>query len=83
MEKWRTHTRLTPLETADLVPLHFPGCLQVAVASEDPSALRGNRNKSQSSGPPRTAAQPGAAQPSSPLHLHGQLKQYDPLSMLV
>lgn len=61
-----------------MVTLHFPCCVQVAVASKDPSVLGGHRNKSQSSGPARTAAQPGAAQPSSPLHLYGQPEQYDP-----
>lgn len=40
---------------------------QVAVASEDPSAPGGYRDQPHPGGPARAAAEPGAAQPGSPL----------------
>lgn len=57
-------------------PLTSMCCVQVALASEDPSALRGHWNQSHPSWPARTAAEPGAAQPSSPHHHHGHPATY-------
>lgn len=62
---------------ADVDPSPLLCCVQVAVASEDPSALRRHWNQPHPCGPARTAAEPGAAQSSSPHHHHGQPAEYD------
>lgn len=48
-------------------PPPHPMVCQVAVASEDPSAPGGHGNQPHPGGPARAAAEPGAAQPGSPL----------------